>query len=273
MNQFELDSRETTLKNLLQQAGALALQHFQSRRPGDYFLKGAQDYLTEADTLVEQYIRQKLQNAFPDDGILGEEIGGNSDHSKLWIIDPIDGTANFARGIGHFCVVIAFVEDGTTLLGGIYNPVTQELYSARKDAYAKKNDTPLQVANTPNLQSACFELGWSNRVPQQRYLDVYSALLASGVNIRRGASGALALAWVAEGRTDGYAELHMNAWDCLAGLLLVEQAGGYICRYPEDHTQIQLGGAVLAAAPQVAHALSQATQIEIKFSADNNQSQ
>ncbi|WP_262021716.1 inositol monophosphatase family protein [Vibrio quintilis] len=274
MNQFELKSRETTLKTLLQQAGTLALQHYQSRRPGDYSLKGAQDYLTEADTLVEQYIRHKLQDAFPDDGILGEETGGDTTgHSRLWVIDPIDGTANFARGIAHFCVVIAFVKDGITLLGGIYNPVTEELYFARKDAYAEKNGTPLQVANTPDLQAASFEFGWSNRAPQQRYLDAYSALLTSGVNIRRGASGALALAWVAEGRTDGYAELHMNAWDCLAGLLLVEEAGGHICCYPETHAQIHQGGAVLAAAPQVAHALSQATKIQIKCAADHNQQQ
>ncbi|WP_208020493.1 inositol monophosphatase family protein [Vibrio viridaestus] len=264
MNLSELETREISLHEIIQQAGSLALQHFLSRKPGDYTLKGAQDFLTEADSLVERYIRGRLQERFPDDGILGEESGGNPDHSRLWVIDPIDGTANFARGIGHFCVVLAFIEDGVTLLGGIYNPVTEELYLARKGEYAVKNEVPLCVANTSELTAASFELGWSNRVSQKRYLDAYSALLSSGANIRRGASGALALAWVAEGRTDGYAELHMNAWDCLAGLLLVEEAGGRICRYPETHADIQRGGAVLAAAPNVAKALSVATQTEIK---------
>jgi len=264
LNQLELKIRETTLKKIVQQAGVLALQHFRSRQSGHYTLKGAQDFLTESDTIVEQYIRQELQQCFPDDGILGEEIGGNADNSQLWVIDPIDGTANFARGIGHFCVVIAFVKEGVTLLGGIYNPVTQELYLARKGMYAEKNGVPLHVAKTPDLQATSFELGWSNRVEQRRYVNIYSALLTLGANIRRGASGALALAWVAEGRTDGYAELHMNAWDCLAGLLLVEEAGGSISRYPKKHADITCGGSVLAAAPQVAQAFSLATNIEIK---------
>lgn len=264
MKPLDLDDRENTLKDVLLQAGHLALQHFRTRRAGDYSLKGAQDFLTETDTLVEQYIRQELQRAYPQDGILGEEIGGDSDNEHVWVIDPIDGTANFARGIAHFCVVIAFVKNGVTLLGGIYNPVSQELYLARKGAYAQKNGIALHVASTPDLNSACFELGWSNRVEQQRYVDAYSSLLTSGANIRRGASGALALAWVAEGRTDGYAELHMNAWDCLAGLLLVEQAGGSIGCYPQSHADITRGGSVLAAAPQVAHALSAATHIAIK---------
>ncbi|MDW6092999.1 inositol monophosphatase family protein [Vibrio rhizosphaerae] len=263
MNALALDARETTLKEILQQAGALALAHFKSRRPGEYTLKGAQDFLTESDTMVEQYIRHKLKAAFPDDGILGEEIGGQADNSQLWIIDPIDGTANFARGIEHFCVVLAFVKDGVTLLGGIFNPATDELYLARKGVYVEKNGMPLRVATTSELQATSFELGWSNRVTQQRYLDVYTALLASGVNIRRGASGALALAWVAEGRTDGYAELHMNAWDCLAGLLMVEEAGGMICCFPKKHADIAHGGAVLAATPYIAPALSEATQIEL----------
>lgn len=264
MKELELKTRETALKEILQQAGELALQHFHSRKPGSYILKGAQDFVTESDTIVEQYIRNKLQIAFPEDGILGEETGSECDRHQLWVIDPIDGTANFARGISHFCVVIAFVEDGVTLLGGIYNPVTQEMYLARKGAYAKKNGIPLNVASTFELQAASFEIGWSNRVPQQRYVDAYSALLTSGANIRRGASGALALAWVAEGRTDGYAELHMNSWDCLAGLLLVDEAGGAIGQYPKTHADITQGGSVLAATPKVAQALSQATNIQIK---------
>lgn len=264
MNEFDLKSREFTLKQLLLQAGDLALHHFNSRDPNRYSLKQAQDFVTEADLIVEQFIRKELANSFPEDGIFGEEAGGESDHTRLWVIDPIDGTANFARGISHFCVVIAFVEEGTTLLGGIYNPVTQELYLARKGAYAHKNGIPIHVANTATLQATTLELGWSNRVPQQRYLDTYCTLLAAGTNIRRGGSGALALAWVAEGKTDGYAELHMNAWDCLAGLLLVEESGGWIGQYPSCHAEIIQGGAILAAAPSVAATLSQATEIALK---------
>lgn len=269
MNELELKTREIALKQILLHAGELALHHFYSRKPNCYTLKSAQDFLTESDLFVEQHIRNELQNSFPEDAILGEESGGDSSHSRLWIIDPIDGTANFSRGIGHFCVVIAFVENSKTLLGGIYNPVTQELYLTRKGAYAEKNGMPIHVASTKALQATCFEFGWSNRVPQHRYIAAYTALLSTGANIRRGASGALALAWVAEGKTDGYTELHMNAWDCLAGLLLVEEAGGCIGKYPKTQADIIIGGPVIAAAPQVVDALSQATQIEIKISSDH----
>ncbi|MCE0495534.1 inositol monophosphatase family protein [Vibrio salinus] len=264
MNSTELKKREDALKSVLTQAGNIALRHFQTRQPGSYTLKGNQDFLTEADALVEQYIRSELLKQFPEDGLLGEETGGAVNTPQLWVVDPIDGTANFARGIAHFCVSIAFVEDGVTLLGGIYNPATDEIYLARKNAYAQKNGLPLTVADTGRLQEATFELGWSNRVTQQRYLDAYKSVLLMGANVRRGASGALALAWVAEGRTDGYAELHMNAWDCLAGLLLVEEAGGRIGTFPSSHAEIAQGGAILASAPNIAEPFASSVSISLK---------
>ncbi|MCA2016774.1 inositol monophosphatase [Vibrio tritonius] len=265
MNQA-LELREAALKTHIVKAGLLALSHFHQRSPEEFTLKGKQDFLTEADGLVEHYLNDVIHQQFPLDGIFGEETGGFDEQCEyLWVIDPIDGTANYARGIGHFCVSIALVSEGQTELGAIYNPVTEELYIARKGQYACKNQRPLHVSQTHSLDSTSFELGWSKRVPQSRYLDVVKNLLDLGANIRRGASGALALAWVAEGRTDGYAELHMNAWDCLAGLLLVREAGGYTGSYPEDYAAIKQGGAIFAATPDVAVALSQAVEIPIQF--------
>ncbi len=266
MNLNDLQAREAVLKDIILAAGHIALQHFRSRRAGDYTLKGNQDFLTEADALVESYICEALLQHFPEDGLLGEETGGDAENPRLWVIDPIDGTANFARGIEHFCVAIAFVEEGVTLLGGIYNPASEELYLARKGSYAEKNGQTLRVASTASTGQASFELGWSTRTTKQHYLHTYSEVLSLGANIRRGASGALALAWVAEGRTDGYAELHMNAWDCLAGLLLVEEAGGRVGKYPCSHREISRGGLVLAAAPLVAKPFSEAVAISLKES-------
>ncbi|MZI91630.1 inositol monophosphatase [Vibrio sp. CAIM 722] len=259
-----IDSREKALKTVILEAGQLALNHFHQRDPQEISLKGAQDFLTEADGLVENLIRDSICKQFPQDVVFGEESGGfNTDSDYLWIVDPIDGTANFARGIDHFCVTIALVYRAETLLGAIYNPVTDELYLARKGYYALKNQSPLHIAKTAHIASSSFELGWSTRVSQQRYLSAIDNLLTLGTNIRRGASGALALAWVAEGRTDGYAELHMNAWDCLAGLLLVREAGGYTGTYPQNFDEIRFGGPVFAAAPGVAQSLADALDIPL----------
>ncbi|MEC5318710.1 inositol monophosphatase family protein [Brenneria populi subsp. brevivirga] len=264
MTQINLEQREVALQRIILDAGDAALHHFRSRRPGEFSLKGHQDFLTEADTLVERQIRRAIADLFPDDALLGEETGGQvCDTACLWVVDPIDGTANFARGIEHFCVAIAFVHQGITELGAIYNPASQELYMARRGRYARKNDRALHTARTDDARNATFELGWSTRITQRRYLDVMSAILNQGANVRRGSSGALALAWVAEGRTDGYAELHMNAWDCLAGLLLVREAGGRTGDIPTSIEGIFNGLPVLAAAPGVAHALARASGIPL----------
>lgn len=259
----ELEKREIALHTITLSAGKLALERYQARQPGDFTLKGQQDFLTEADALVENYIRQAIFTLFPDDGLLGEETGGSATSPSLWVVDPIDGTANFARGIDHFCVTIAFVQNGETELGAIYNPVSDEMYLARKGQYVTKNDHPISVSSITNTHSASVELGWSTRVPQETYLTIMSSLLKSGTNIRRGASGALALAWVAEGRSDGYAECHMNAWDCLAGLLMVREAGGRTGIFPQTHADIINGGPVIAVAPGVAEIFAKDTMIPL----------
>jgi len=258
----DLDRRETVLRDLVRSAGAVALQGFVHRRAADIVLKGPQDFLTEADAAVERHIRARLAEAFPEDGFLGEETGPAGTGADLWVVDPIDGTANFARHIPHFCVSIAFVAGNRTQLGAIYNPVLDELYLARRGRGAEKNGKRLRVADTSDPRAACIELGWSTRVPQSRYIRVVESMLTLGVNIRRNASGALGLAYVADGRSDGYVELHMHPWDALAGLLLVEEAGGVVAPFIEQGA-IERGGAVLASTPALAQAISAAAGIEL----------
>lgn len=258
----ELNHREAVLRDIAASAGALALDAFRSRKPGDFTLKGRQDFLTEADGAVESHIRALISKAFPSDGILGEEAGGSLS-DRLWVIDPIDGTANFARGIPHFCIAIAFCEGSETLMGAIFNPVSNEFYFARKGQGATKNGAPLTTAKTDAMANASVEIGWSTRVDSADYLAAQQRVLEQGANIRRGASGALAIAWVAEGRTDGYAEYYMNAWDCLAGLLMVREAGGVTGSYPANQNELLTGGAIFAAAPGIAADFSMAMQITI----------
>jgi myo-inositol-1(or 4)-monophosphatase len=258
----ELDRRETLLRDLVRSAGEVALQGFVHRGAADIALKGPQDFLTEADAAVEQHVQARLAASFPEDGFLGEETGSAGTGANLWVVDPIDGTANFARSIPHFCISIAYVAGNRTQLGAIYNPVLDELYLARRGRGAEKDGKRIQVADTSDPRAACVELGWSGRVPRSRYLAALERMLEMGLNIRRNASGALGLAYVADGRSDGYVELHMHPWDALAGLLLVEEAGGIVAPFIERGA-IARGGAVLASTPALAQAMSAAAGIEL----------
>jgi myo-inositol-1(or 4)-monophosphatase len=258
----ELDRRETLCRQLALSAGALALEGFRRRNVEEIGLKGPQDYLTETDGVVERHIRGRIAEAFPDDGFIGEETGGPAS-PRVWVVDPIDGTANFARGIAHFCIAIAFVSGNEIELGAIYNPCAEELHFARRGRGATLNGEPLSVARTSRFESACVELGWSNRLPNEAYLTALARLLDRGTNVRRGASGALGLAYVSDGRSDAYAELHMNAWDCLAGLLLVREAGGMVGPFLRIDG-LAKGGPVLGAAPGIAEGISDAVGIPLE---------
>ncbi|MGU3574417.1 inositol monophosphatase family protein [Brucellaceae bacterium C25G] len=261
-----IDRRADFCIQLAQSAAALALEGFQRQQGQPFSMKGPQDFLTETDGNVERHIKERLQAVFPEDGFLGEETGGVPG-DVAWVVDPIDGTANFARSIPHFCISIAFIADGEVQLGVIINPALDELYFARKGHGAFKNGQPIHVSPTSNIAATSFELGWSNRVPQEDYVRTLTELLNAGSNVRRGASGALALAYVADGRSDGYAELHMNSWDCLAGLLLVREAGGVTGPF------LSLGGLmegapVMAVTPAVGSYLSRASHIPLLDGAD-----
>lgn len=236
------------------------MQGFGNARQLD--MKGPQDYLTETDGLCESFIREQLLAAYPEDGFLGEETGCVGS-GNFWVVDPIDGTANFARNIPHFCVAIAFVCNQRTEIGAIFNPATGDLYFARRGLGATLNGKPIRVADARSPEASTVEYGWSSRIPYDDYMDSLGALLQAGFNVRRAGSGALGLAYVADGRNDAYAEIHMNSWDCLAGLLLVEEAGGRVCPF-FDIATLEGGGGVLASGPLIAQSISIATGIPLQ---------
>ncbi len=237
------------------------LDGFNAEASRGYTMKGPQDFLTQTDAASEAHIRKHIAAHFPEDEFFGEE-GGGTIGQRVWVVDPVDGTANFARGIPHFCISIAYVENGRTEFGAIYNPALDELYFARRGEGATRNGKPIHVAETKRFDAASIEMGWSTRVPNATYLGVVKNLLDMGTNVRRASSGALALAYVADGRSDGYIELHMNSWDCLAGLLLVSEAGGDVCPFFDIGT-LKDGGPVLAAAVGVAKGVSAAANIPL----------
>jgi myo-inositol-1(or 4)-monophosphatase len=259
MSTAALDRREALCTEIIRDAGALALDRFRDRSAVRMTLKGSQDYLTETDGEVERLIAGRLRTAFPDDGFLGEE-GGGADASRLWVVDPIDGTANFARFVPHFCVSMAYLENGRTEIGAIFSPATDELFVARRGRGGTCNGRRMQVAETNGFAATTIEIGWSSRLPNAVYIDLVAKTLERGANVRRGGSGCLGIAYVADGRIDAYAELHTFGWDCLAGLLMVEEAGGRVSRFVEGGFLLT-GGPVLAAAPGVAAPMSEISGI------------
>ncbi len=213
---------------IAREAGALALNAFRNRPQGEALVfKGPQDYLTETDGQVEKLIRANLAKSFPKDSFFGEEAGGDFGRD-VWIVDPIDGTANFARGIPHWCISIGFVRDRRSEIGVIYDPIHDELYAARRGHGAFRNEAPIRVSGTTDIARATVEFGWSSRLPAEPYAEIVLKLKKAGANVRRGGSGTLGLAYVADGRTDAYGELHINSWDVAAGLVLIEEAGGFV---------------------------------------------
>ncbi len=212
---------------IAREAGSLIRQRFVRRDDAAAFaFKGHQDYLTETDGEVERLIAARLAQAFPDDGFFGEETGGDIERAT-WIVDPIDGTADFARGVPYFCVSIAFVVDAQAEIGVIYDPMLDELFAARRGHGATLNGAPIQVSATHDIRASVVELGWSPRAPFARYMGVLEHLNTLGAGVKRRGSGALGLAYVAMGRQDAYCELHINSWDAAAAVLLVTEAGGW----------------------------------------------
>ena len=218
-------------RHLATEAGQLAHGSFGSPSVS---LKGRHDEVTAMDREVERFIRAAIEKAFPDDAVLGEEDGasdGLAAAERVWIIDPIDGTANYARSIAHYCVSIGYAERGVPTVGALHDPSHQRLYFAERGggawlAEGSRAPRRLAVSAVTSLDAATVECGWSLRRPQADYLAMVDRVLGAGCAFRRAGSGALGLADVAAGRTEGYCELHINSWDCAAGLLLVTEAGG-----------------------------------------------
>ncbi|MBZ9821057.1 inositol monophosphatase family protein [Mesorhizobium sp. CA4] len=241
----DLDDRMHFTIDLARRAGELGLKYFRDLDNLAVESKGHQDLVSEADREVELFIRAAIAEAYPQDGIVGEEhaaVTGTTGH--VWVIDPIDGTANFVRGIPAWCVVIACARDGETIVGVIHEPSTNETFYARLGGGAFLNGKPIKASNAASLSEGAVGTGLSNRASTKNVVVLIGLIMAEGGVFFRNASGALMLAYAASGRLLGYAEEHMNAWDCLAGMLLVEEAGGTMLK-ADPETVIDQGTRVI----------------------------
>jgi myo-inositol-1(or 4)-monophosphatase len=225
---IELDIRLQTAAAITRNAGKLALGFFHRRDQLEVELKGMQDLVSLADRQTEDVIREGLSAAFPDDSIIGEEGGTEAAGAAgpLWIIDPIDGTMNFLRGVPYWSVAVALVVDRRLMMGITYDPVHDELFTARRDGGARRNGQAIQVSGTDDPKRAVIGATFSFKMSVDAYGELLTSVLNAGSDHRRLGSTALMMAHVADGRLDACATLHCNSWDVIGGLMLVEEAGG-----------------------------------------------
>ena len=227
-----ITERYAFAQSLARLGGALADDYFRHRERLTVELKGPQDFVSHADRDVEGLVRREIARVYPDDAFLGEETAASfaGPLDRCWIVDPIDGTHNFLRGIPYWNIALAYVEQGRAQIGVVFDPVHDELYRARRGdgAWCEKqgNALRLRVADTRTLPGAFVALGHHDRAPSEHHLAIRRRMMAEGLSMRNFGSGALQLAHVAAGRLDGFIELSLSIWDAIGALLIVEEAGG-----------------------------------------------
>ncbi len=216
---------------LAREAGAIQREHYEEDH--EIATKStAVDLVTEVDHACEARIVEAIRRARPGDAILAEE-GGGEDHTDAtwrWIIDPLDGTTNYAHGFPRFCVSIGVEQEGSREVAVIYDPLLDELYHAVRGGGAFRNQQPIRVSRERELGRALVATGFAYDRLEGRLdnLDHFRDMLMSSRALRRDGSAALDLCYVASGRLDGYWELRLSPWDVAAGILIVEEAGGRV---------------------------------------------
>ncbi|AXK73546.1 inositol monophosphatase [Lysobacter sp. TY2-98] len=217
-------------------AGNVLLRHMHKLDALNVVEKGRMDFASEVDSLAEKEIIKEFRRATPDYAILGEESGPLNTGARArytWVIDPLDGTSNYLRGIPHFCVSIALVENGEPIHGVIFDPLRNEIFAASRGAGTVLNDKRVRVADRKDLEGAMLITGFPprERATASAQLKCIDGLLLHAEDIRRTGSAALDLAYVACGRADGYFEAGVKPWDIAAGVLMVREAGGKVVDY------------------------------------------
>ena len=222
-------------------AGQILLEKF--GRKIDISMKGDINLVTEADLASEKLIIERIRSYYPKHAILAEEAGDavllDGVNTWKWIIDPLDGTTNFAHGYPCFCVTLALEHDGEIVLGVTYDPTRNELFAAEKGKGASLNNKPIRVSETEKLADALIVTGFPyNFKEKPDFTRHLTDFLLHSRGVRRDGSAAIDMAYVACGRFDGFWEEGLNPWDVAAGLLLIEEAGGQVSYYTGEKYNI-----------------------------------
>ncbi len=252
MSSAELVHRLEVARELIREAGALAMSYFEDLASLDVSHKGPQDVVSAADLAVERLIKQRLADAFAEDGFFGEESGlvAPPEGGGIWVVDPIDGTQPFLSGLRSWCVSIAYVRDDQPLLGLVYSPAQEELFVGGVGIPATLNGRPITVQRRRDLTDGLTYLGCSSRMGPEQVVPVLDRLLRAGGMFVRDGSGALGLCYVACGRLLGFVEVHINSYDCLGGIAIVNAAGGRTNDFLTGEA-LTRGNRIIAGPPQL----------------------
>ena len=206
-------------------------------------VKGPGDFVTASDKKVEKILIEELQKARPNYSILSEEIGKiSNDESYKWIIDPIDGTANFLHGIPHFAISIGLEQDGEIICGIIYDPIKDEMFVAEKGNGSYLNNQRIRVSSRSKLKDCIIFTGGPKKEEKDRETSLkeyYNFSSKVQIPIRKLGSAALDMAYVAAGRCDGFWQKYLSYWDIAAGIILVKESGGFVTDYYGENKYLE----------------------------------
>jgi myo-inositol-1(or 4)-monophosphatase len=250
MNDLDLDGLLDAGVAAARAGGAIVLEAFGSAR--NVHAKGPGDWVSDTDTASERAVREILTAAAPGIPVVGEEEGGER-AARSWLVDPLDGTANFLHGFPVVGVSVALVDDGRPVVGVVHAPMLGDLYTAVEGGGAWHNGEPIAVSTLPVIEAICAT-GFPFRKKRERldeYLPVFERALRTFEDLRRAGAAALDLAWTAAGVLDGYFEQALGPWDVAAGALLVREAGGVVTDWAGDDATWLASGDIVAAPPAV----------------------
>ena len=249
MRNNKVNHRFQAAQVLIREAGIFALEWFRNRECLKLEKKGAHDWVTKADHEVENLIKKRLESLFPEDGFFGEESGVvNQKEGGLWVVDPIDGTTCFLRGLSSWCISIAFVVNNEVEIGLIYAPCTDELFAVQRGFGATLNGNYMKPSNAKSLSEGIVAIGYSPKQSVDFTKKAFEYLFNEGGVYHEIGSAALMIAYVAAGRYIGFYEFHLNSWDCLAGIAMVRETGGWTNDFLANNG-LHNGNAVLVSAP------------------------
>lgn len=229
-------------------AGKVIIRSFEQLDKVEVESKGSNDFVTSVDIAAEETIIETIRKSYPEHTIIGEESGvlTGSDDDYQWIIDPLDGTTNFIKGIPHFSVSIALKVKGKLDQAVVFDPIRGELFTASRGKGAQLNSMRIRVKAHKDLSGTIIATGFpfKNRQHTTAYMAMFASLFEKTADIRRAGSAALDLAYVAAGRVDGFFEIGLKPWDTAAGELLVIEAGGLVTDFAGGHNHVQSGNIV-----------------------------
>lgn len=235
-------------------AGKVIVRSIEQLDKIDVQTKGQDDFVTSVDKDAEQTIVEIIRKSYPEHTIIGEECGllEGTDNDYQWIIDPLDGTTNFVKGIPHFCVSIALKVKGKADQAVVYDPIRGELFTASRGKGAQLNGVRIRVNQHKSLAGTVLATGFPFKQKQHinAYLEMFKALFTKTADMRRAGSAALDLAYVAAGRIDGFFEIGLKPWDTAAGELLVIEAGGLVTDFVGGHNHVNSGN-IVAGSPRL----------------------